>query len=172
VQVVSTSPNFVEEWKGVIDFTKTVLSIATGLLAAFASLLLVGNYKLQGYGWIPPVLLVVAAMASLFGFGRAIQALRANAGKPSSLFLATLSVFTLVAAIASAPFAIQPDTSSIDQALNMIEAATKRWPVDLSARNCSGISRKGDELTISYEANGQTAQVLYSTATKTILQIK
>jgi hypothetical protein len=169
---VASSPNFVEEWKSVIDFTKTVLSISTGLLAAIASLLLIGNYKLQGTGWIPPALLMLSALMSLFGFGRAIQALRANTAKNAALLLSNLSVLALIAAIVSAPFAIETEASSIDQALSSVEAATKKWPVDLSARNCSEISRKGEELILTYQANGRTTQVVFSTATKTILQIK
>jgi hypothetical protein len=169
---MSVPANFIEEWKGVIDFTKTVLSISTGLLAAIASLLLVGNYKLHGTGWIPPTLLIVSALMSLFGFGRAIQALRTGSTKKAALLLSNLSVIVLIAAVVSAPFAIETESSSIDQALSSIEAATKKWPVDLSARNCSEISRKGEELTLTYQANGHTTQVVYSTATKTILQIK
>lgn len=164
--------NFVEEWKSVIDFTKTVLSISTGLLAAIASLLLIGSYKLQGYGWVPPALLIISILLSLYGFGRAIQALRTGTSKAAALLLSNISVGFLIVAIGSAPFAIQTEASSIDQALSSIEAATKKWPVDLSARNCSQISRTGEELTLTYEANGHTAQVLYSTATKTILEIK
>lgn len=164
--------NFIEEWKSVIDFAKTVLSISTGLLAAVASLLLIGNYKLQGTGWVPPVLLVVSIVLSLFGFGRAIQSLRAGSAKNSALWFTNGSLVVLVAGIISAPFAIETPASSIDQALSVIEAATKKWPVDLSARNCSEISRNGEELTLTYQANGHSAQVQYSTATKTILQIK
>ena len=123
---VTSSQNFVEEWKSVIDFTKTVLSISTGLLAAIASLLLIGNYRLQGYGWVPPVLLIISALLSLFGFGRAIQALRAGSAKNAALWLSNISVFVLIGAIISAPFAIQTEASSIDQSPELNRGSNKK----------------------------------------------
>src|ERR1700688_1791647 len=90
------TPKFEEAWKGVIDFAKTVLSIGAALLAAVASLLLVGKYKLEGLGWVPPALLIMSIMLSLYGFGLSIHALRSGLPRGNALLFCNLSVFALI----------------------------------------------------------------------------
>lgn len=168
------TPKFEESWKAVIDFAKTVLSIGSALLAAIASLLLVGNFELQDYGWVSPVLLIVSMLLSLYGLGGAIQALRSGVHRPRALLFCNLSVALLIAGIVAAPFTInvEPKTLSIDQVLAKVETTTRQWPIELSARNCRKIERNGDDLVLIYESGGKSSQVTYSTTKKTIVQIK
>lgn len=168
------TPKFEESWKAVIDFAKTVLSIASALLAAVASLLLVGSYELQGYGWASPVLLIGSMLLCLYGLGGAIVALRRGVHNNRALLYCNVSVVLLVAAIVAAPFTInvEPKVVSIDQILAKVETTTRQWPAELAARNCRKIERSGDDVVLTYDAGGKTVQVAYSTTRKEIVQIR
>jgi hypothetical protein len=168
------TPNPDEAWKGVIDFAKTVLGIGSALLAAIASLLLVGNYKLEGFGWLPPGLLIISMLLCLYGFGGAIQALRSGNASHRALLCTNTSVVVLVVAIVTSPFLIHIDkgTGSIDNVLTHVETTTRQWHAELSAKNCRRVEQIGEDLLLTYEAGGQTTQVFYSSAAKQIVQIR
>ena len=152
----------------------SLLSIASALLAAVASLLLVGSYELQGYGWASPVLLIGSMVLCLYGLGGAIVALRRGVHNNRALLYCNVSVLLLVAAIVAAPFTInvEPKQVSIDHVLVKVETTTRQWHAALSAPNCRKVERSGDDLILTYDAGGKTVQVVYSTTKKEVVQIK
>jgi hypothetical protein len=158
----NVDPNHLEAWKGLIDFAKTVLSLSTAVLAAYVSYVVVNGDSLHGWDFISPGLLVASIILSLFGFGRALPALKSGNSSVPGIFMTNASVAALVLAICLIPFTQPTHPTSIDQVLARIEASTKKYAVNLAAGNCHAIERKGDSWVLDYAAGGATAQVIYS----------
>jgi hypothetical protein len=159
------TPNFDETWKAVIDFAKTVMSIASALLAAIASLVLVGTLKLEGAAIVPPVLLILCIVCCLFGFGRSIDALRKGLDRKPALAFCNVAVFLLITAIVLAPYKMaQAPARPLDEALAKIESATKSWATPLTPALVSGVERNGDEHIITYRLPAGRMEVAFTPA--------
>src|ERR1700690_1078176 len=111
----NVDPNHLEAWKGLIDFAKTVLSLSTAVLAAYVSYVVVNGESLHGWDFISPGLLVASIILSLFGFGRALPALKSGTSSVPGIFMTNASVGALVLAICLIPFTQPMHPSSIDQ---------------------------------------------------------
>jgi hypothetical protein len=164
--------NHIEAWKGVVDFTKTVMSLAAGLLAAFVTFFVVNGRQLVGWEYLSPGLLIASVLLSLYGFGQALSALKSGTSSWPSILFSNAGAVALVVAICALPFTLRPRTGSIDEALAKVESETKMFPVDLAAKNCRAIERRGESLVLSYEAMGKLASVTYSLTAGRVESIK
>jgi hypothetical protein len=126
------------------------------------SYIVVNGESLHGWNFISPGLLVASIILALFGFGRALPALKSGNSSVPGIFMTNASVAALVLAICLIPFTQPTHPTSIDQVLARIEGSTKKYPVDLAASNCHSIERKGDSWVLEYSAGVATAQVIYS----------
>lgn len=163
--------NHIEAWKGVVDFTKTVMSMAAALLAALVSYVVVNGHELKGLEFVSPALLVAAVLLSLYGFGQALSALKSGTSSGPSILLSNAGALALIAAICAVPFTLKTE-SSIDEALARVELDARKFPVDLAAKNVRSVEKKGDVLLMSYEAAGKSALVTYSVAAGRIDGVK
>ena len=164
--------NHTEAWKAVTEFSKTVLSLSATVLAAIASYLVLQGAAITAWTAIAPALLVLAIILSLYGFGRAIKALKTGTSQTFALLGCNLGAVALLLSILALPFTLRSEPATIDSMLSAIENGTHSFPVPLSASNCRTITRQGDDYILTYATANATAQVTYSAAKNEILSIK
>lgn len=166
------SPNELEAWKAVTEFSKTVLSLSATVLAALASYIVLERPPVGLVMAVSPALLVLAVILSLYGFGRAIKALKSGASQKASLFGCNAGAVALLCSIVLLPFTLESPSQSVDSVLSFVEATTKTYPLSLSAANCKEISKVGDAYTLRYVIDGTSIMVTYSLSEDKIVSIK
>jgi hypothetical protein len=154
----------VEAWKAVTEFTKVIISLSTSVLT-----LLVGYMTVN---WIPPFLLVVSIIFSIYGFGRAIPAIKTGDQQPASLLYSNLSAFALTLGIMTVPFISIEKNQTIDNVLHIVEQETQSLNHELSPKNCKEVTLQDDLYVLKYPQKEKTMIVKYSVKSKSILLVK
>ena len=164
--------NKLEALKAVTDFSKTVLSISTTILAALVSYIILQGTIFTEWLVVTPLLLSVAIILSLFGFGGGISGLSKGVADKSGILCCNLGAIVLLLSIISLPFTLHSTNPSIDKVLSIVESSTKSYPVSLTAGNCKQVTYSNDEYAITYVVGPVSVGVSYSLTKQKIVSIK
>lgn len=166
------SPNELEAWKAVTEFSKTVLSLSATVLAALASYIVLERPPVGLIMAVSPALLVLAVIFSLYGFGGAIKALKSGTSQKIALLGCNAGAVALLCSIVLLPLTLKSPNHSIDGILSLVEATTKTYAVSLSAANCKEISKVQDAYKLRYVIGGTSIEAIYSLSENIIVSIK
>lgn len=160
----------VEAWKAVTEFTKVIVSLSTSILTILVGYITLNNIDLSFYNLLPPFFLILAIVLSLFGFGRAIPAIKSGNQNRNSILFSNLSVLALIIGIISIPIiSVNPQPPSVDGVLKIVEQETQSLSYQLSAEKCEKVTVQGDVYTLSYSLKEKSVVVKYSKKSKEII---
>ena len=161
----------VEAWKGVTEFAKIIVSLSTSILTILIGYITLNQISFSFPNFIPPLFLVGSIVLALFGFGRAIPAIKSGDQNQVSILFSNLSAAALTAGILTIPFISIDNQSSIDSILKEIEKETKSLSYKLSPSECKKISVSKDIYTLTYQSSGKQVTVEYSKSSKGIISV-
>ncbi len=163
----------VEAWKSVIDFNKTSISLASGILLA-----VIGFFVFQGqaslierWNWVSPALLVLSIACSIYGFGRAISAIGTSKSDWFAVLLTNLGPIFVVAGIFCLLLIERSEAPTIDSVLSAISDETKSYPVPLTASSAPRVEYQNGLYVITYTAAGKSTVVKFDETTRRIVSI-
>lgn len=161
----------VEAWKGVIDFTKVIISLAMSILTIIVGYLTLHAIDLSLSTFFPLFFLISAIIFSILGFGRAIPAVKTGEQKKTAIFFSNTASILLTLGIITILFIPVTGKQSIDEVLKKVEQTTKSMNYKLSPEACRKIDFTNEEYTLKYSIKGKTVKVMYSTKSQNIVQI-
>jgi len=159
----------VEAWKGVTEFTKVIVSLSTSILTILVGYITLNSIDLSFPNLIPPAFLVGAIISSLFGFGRAIPAIKSGDSKPASVLFSNLAALALTIGIITIPVISVNAKQTVDDVLNNVQQETQSLSYKLSAKVCDQINLQGDVYTLRYPLKEKTITVKYSINSKEVI---
>lgn len=164
--------NHVEAWKSVIEFTKVIVSLSTSILTILIGYITLSSIDFITFpNFIPPAFLVLAIAFSLYGFGRAIPAIRSGNQKTESIFFSNLAALSLTIGILTIPVISVNTKQTIDDVLNNVQKETQSLNYLLLAGACDQVNLQGDIYTLRYPLKEKTVMVRYSTKSREIIFI-
>jgi hypothetical protein len=161
----------VEAWKGVTEFTKIIVSLSTSVLTILIGYMTLNQFSFAFPNFIPPLFLVGSIVLALFGFGRAIPAIKSGDQSTVSILFSNLSVAALTVGILTIPLVSIDNQASIDSILKDVEKETQSLSYKLSPGACEKISVKKNIYTLTYQSGGKQVTVEYSKSSKGIISI-
>lgn len=161
----------VEAWKGVLEFTKLIVSLSTSILTIFIGYTTLNQSSYAFPNFIPPFLLVASIVLALFGFGRAIPAIKSGNQQVASILFSNLSAAALIAGILTIPLISTGNRVSIDSILKNIHETTQSLNYKLPPAACEKISLKKGVYTLVYQSAGEKITVEYSRSSGDIISI-
>jgi hypothetical protein len=168
--------NHLEAWKSVIELSKTIISIASTLLTA-----LMGYYVLNlSYfdtsaitTYIPIFLLILSIILSVWGFGKAISAIRNVSSEPVGVFYINASIFVLIFSILSLGLVnINHTRKSLDAVLTDIERETISLEIKLTSKLVKKVEVIDSAYLITYETGSKSTNVTYSQIENKIIKVE
>ncbi len=167
----STTLNRREAWAAVIDFDKTVISIASGVLTAFSGYVFINHLEFSFAVLAALFFLAASIICAIFGFGRALTAIRDSTEIQTGISFSNVAPYLLFFGLIAALFSRQERKDTIDFVLKQVEATTQSFQVRLSPDACSEISVKDRIITLTYSADGEIVTVNYSVDSQQIINI-
>ena len=165
--------NTVDAYKSIIDFNKTIITIASSVLTALIAYVIYQNIDLNALNYISIGLIVLAILFSLFGFGGAISTIKDEKPRPKTVFFTNASGFILIGGVVLTLFAFkQRQDKSVDQILTNIEKSTTTLNQKLSPKNMKSLEYEKETYTIVYKIDSLEHTVVYTTKTDKIAIIK
>lgn len=141
-----------EKWKSVVDYTKTIIGLATSVLTVILGLVVIGELHPTGIVAIGIVLILASVLFSLFSFGRATICINepTDDKKRKAVLYANLGTFLLVACIALLAFTSGNPSLTLDDALKSVETSTRSMKTPLKASQCVSMNKVGDTYELAY----------------------
>jgi hypothetical protein len=151
-----------EKWKSVVDFSKTMIGLATSVLTVILGLVVVGQLKPAGAVAMTIVLILLSVIASVYSFGAAVTAFgnHESPRKKRAVFCANAAAFLLIGSIALLAFQSEPEALTIDAALKTVQVSASSTGLPVMARNCIGVKRTPDHLEFTYREFERSARVV------------
>ena len=169
VDILIVDKSHVEAWKAVTEFTKVIVSLSTSILTILVGYITLNSIDLSFYNLLPPFFLILAIVLSLFGFGRAIPAIKSGNQDRNSILFSNLSVLALIIGIISIPIISVNPQPSVDGVLKIVEQETQSLSYQLSPEKCEKVTVQGDVYTLSYSLKEKSVVVKYSKKSKEII---
>lgn len=167
------SNSTIEAYKSIIDFNKTILTIASSVLTILIAYVIYQNIDLNTLNFISIGLIVFAILFALFGFGSAIETIKDGKSRPSAILMSNASGFILISGIVLILFTFKyRQEKSIDFILNTIEKSTTTLNQKLSAAKMNSLNYKDYKYTIIYQIDSIEQTVIYQVNTDKIESIK
>lgn len=141
-----------EKWKSVVDYTKTIIGLATSVLTVIFGLIVIGDLEPTGMVAVGIVLILGSVVLSLYSFGRAIVCINepTDDKKRKAIFYANLGTFLLVVCIAALSFTGRERTLTLNAALELVETSTRSMKQPLLADQCTSIKSGDDTYELTY----------------------
>lgn len=152
----------VEAWKAVTEFTKVIVSLATSVLTILVGYIALNSIELTFPNLLPPSFLVLAIVLSLYGFGRAIPAIKNGVHNRGSILFANLSVAALVLGILTIPLLSVKQEKSVDYVLKIVEQETQSLSYRLLPEKCRQVTFERDIYVLVYPLKEKTVTVKFS----------
>jgi hypothetical protein len=165
--------NTVDAYKSIIDFNKTIITIASSVLTALIVYVIYQDIDLKALNYISIVFIVLAILSSLYGFGGAIRTVKDEQSRVCAIFATNASVFILIGGIVLTLFAFKNrQVKNIDEILTIIEKTTTTLNQKLSTKSMKSLEYKNETYTIIYKIDSLEYTVVYATNTNNIVNIK
>lgn len=163
----------VEAYKSIIDFNKTIITIASSVLTALIAYVIYQNIDLATLNYISIGLIVLAILFSLSGFGAAISTVKDEKSRPKTVLMTNASVFILTGGIVLTLFAFKNrQEKSIDAILTKIEKSTTTLNQKFSPKSMKSLEYANETYTIVYKIDSLEHTVVYAPKTNNIVTIK
>lgn len=162
----------VDAYKSIIDFNKTIITLASGILTGLIAFKIYSDLAIDFYTCTCIGLIVLSIFLSLFAFGGAIQTVKNGTSQPSTIFLTNVGAFSLVIGILMI-FAldIQKKSPSIDLMLNQIEQTTSSLGKDLKPDKVKEIHFQDPNYLITYGTDSVSVTVVYSSEKEQVISV-
>ncbi|SDI00978.1 hypothetical protein [Nitrosomonas sp. Nm132] len=170
----SGDKSHVEAWKSLIELSKTTISIASAILTALIGFYVLNQESINAtkLNYLAPLLLIFSMVAAMYGFGRAIRAIKTGNSETSGVVLINVSVLLLAAGVLSISLIDYDKSGSLDRVLSDIERETKTLKIKLTASNIKKVDVVNSDYLISYESAGKITIVTYSGKENRIIKLE
>jgi hypothetical protein len=164
----------VEAWKSVIDFAKTIISIASAILTAFIGYYALNQIPLTGswLNFVSPVLLLVSIITALYGFGRSIKAVSSGVSQKDGVLLSNLSVGFLLLGILAVALVNTGGNKSLDKVLADIDKMPPVSGFELKQDAIQKIVMEDQNYVITYARDAVSVTVTYSEKEGRIIKLE
>ena len=152
--------NHSEAWKGVIEFSKVILTFSSTVTVVLIGYYIANDVRPRTVNVLPLVFILIAAIFSLFGFGRAIVCLKKGDSQSRGLLFCNLGAIALFIGIVLA-FYLQPiKDKSFSAAFNetLKEMQTSMGFTKSDVKECSF---QNGVLTVVFVKDGKATTVKY-----------
>lgn len=168
----NSNNSIVEAYKSIIDFNKTIITIASSVLTAIIAFIVYQNIELRWTHYLTLALIVVSIFFSLFGFGYAIQTVKDGVSRNLTILFTNIGAFVLIIGIGFILTFSSKKHKSIDLMLKQIEESTLTIKKKLTPEHVKSIVIKDSDYIINYQSDSLNTQVIYSGKSEMILSIK
>lgn len=163
----------VDAYKSIIDFNKTIITIASSVLTVLIAYIIYQSIDLKIQNYLSISLIVLAIFLSLFSFGGAIQTVKDGTSRKGTILTTNLSAFFLIGGIVLTLFAFKHrQEKSIDEILDKIEKSTTTLSIQLYPKTIKYLVYENEKYTLIYQADSIEHTVVYSVKTDNIVTIK
>lgn len=161
-----------EAYESMIEFNKVIISISTGLLAALIAYLVYQQVDFVLTNYISVIILVFSLIFSLYGMGRAVNALQTDTDKNGAIIHSNLGAIVLIAGILCLTTIKNNNKESIDSILKSVESSTASMNKKLKPSACYNIEKNNQNYILLYKTDTISTQVIYSLSENHIVSIK
>jgi len=171
VPTIPMTNHEIEGQKALMEFSKVVLTFSSAV-----SVVYIGYYISRGgsrdfaHIW-PLAMLVVAAICSLYGFGRSIGSLRSGKDLGRGILASNAGAFFLFAGLILALF-LGSSTQEFPEALKGAVDQLQESGIAVTVDDIKSCERDGNSLTMRIEKNDTIHVVTYSCAQRSIVKME
>jgi len=162
----------IDAYKSIIDFNKTIITIASSILTALIAYIVYQNIDLRLLNYLSILLVMLSILLSLYGFGSSIQTVKDGVSRKGTILMTNIAGFFLIAGILLLLSFNHKKEKNIDEILTTIESSTTRLQQSLSPEKIKSIELKNNIYTIIFDVDSLEKTVKYSTGDDMILSIK
>jgi len=172
----------IDAYKSVIDFNKTIITIASSVLTALIAYIVYQNIYLKPLNYISIFFIIASILFSLYGFGKAIQTLfglgkviqnlNDEDSRKKSILMTNIGGFFLIIGIVLLLSFNHKKEKSIDEILTKIESSTSTLQQKLVPNNLKSIEYNNEIYTIIFSTDCLDKTVKYSNKNDQILSVK
>ena len=168
---MDANQNHLEAMKSITEFTKVIVSLATSILTILIGYITLNNIELTLTNLSSSILLLLSIIFSIYGFGRTIPAIKTGNGGQKSILFSNISVLFLVIGIFVIPLINIPPKNSIKNVLSIVQKDTTSLSYNLSPDKCIQVNFQDEIYMLTYNSNGKTVTVKFSTKSNEIIFI-
>jgi len=158
-----------EAYSAVIDFSKTVISITSTILAAEVGYLVFQDYDLTWHNSFSAILLIISIFLSLFCFGSAIESVKDSNSRPNTMLMGNGGAFFMIAGIICLIFISKKNDVGLNEVLINIEKSSFGQSKKLDIRNCYKIQLNEKQYNLNYKTDSLETNIVYSLESNKIL---
>jgi hypothetical protein len=151
---------FLEAWKAIIEFSKTLIGLATSILTVILGLVVVGQLTLGGMVWATIACVILSIFFALHSYGKGIVAIEEGKANERSILCNNLSAFLLVAGIFLIAFVRSSPEPTVDEMLATIEKTAQAVPFGLKRSNFQSLKRSETTYEITYVGTDKAQHVV------------
>jgi hypothetical protein len=165
-----------EAWKILCDLAKTLIAIASAILAAILGYYLTGHQQTPKTSiYVPPILIVGSMVFSIYGIGRVFRFLKTHKQQASNGILhLNIAAAFLIIGILSCALLKESNELSIDKVLSEIERQTTVSPGNFSFKpeHVESLEVTNNNVSIVYKTPKGSRTVVYSITDARVRSIK
>lgn len=154
------SDNHIEAWKAVTEFTKVIASLSISILTILIGYITLNKIELSFANVVAPLFLVIAIVLSLFGFGRAIPAIKSGEQNVGSILFSNLSVLSLVIGIITIPLISTKQPPALQLPLPSDCKPCLEAPKKTDAHRYKVIAQKGLNVRVNPSIHSDIVKIL------------
>lgn len=169
----SVDKSHVEAWKSLIELSKTTISIASAILTALIGFFVLNQTSISTtkLNYIAPALLTMSILAAIYGFGRAIRAIKSGNSETNGIALTNISIFLMAVGILSISLISFDKKATLDNILSNIERETKSLKTKLTPNGVIRVEVVDSNYLVTYVTGNKTTKVTYSVSEKRIIEL-
>ncbi len=164
--------NKVEAYKTITEFNKTIISIASAVLAIVVTYLTSQDYVPEWRSLLSPVLLTISIGLSLSAFGKAIPAIQKSEKRVWAIRYSNLAGGIMLAGILCIGFIRKSNGKNAKDIFKEIEKVGNYMDYKLFPENCSKFELIDKEYTMYYEYDSVNVQVEYSLKDDCVIRVR
>lgn len=165
-------PKLTEAYKAIIDFNKTIISIASTILAALISLLVFQGYPITPANFAGAVLIFLAILCSLLGFGKSIRPLQTDIGSNRAKLYSNVAGYLLLFGIALLTLIHKKEETSLEKIMSQVEKTGRSMHKNLDPIHCLKVIQQKEVCVLKYRYDSLVAEVTFSFSANDIINFE